>query len=97
MGKARFGNIQSDQDVLVTPAVIDDDCTTQLIGSVEILNNLVALSGSVQSALNAIVEDLNDLKAKLRTAGLLAEPEPKPEPEPEPLSEPDPEPEPESE
>ena len=48
------------------------DLSSQTVSTSVILGITVALGGSTQTAIDNIVNDMNALKAKLRTAGLLA-------------------------
>lgn len=58
--------------ILGTQAAADSDVGAQTISTVDVLGNTVALGASTQTAFNNLVADINDLKAKLRAAGLLA-------------------------
>ncbi len=55
-----------------TQVASDADLGAQTIATVLVVADAVALGASVQTAINNIVADLNDLKSKMRTAGVLA-------------------------
>jgi hypothetical protein len=69
----RFGSISTDSDKVIVenPSVTDADLATQTITTASILGITVSTGDSTQTAITNIVNDLNDLKAKLRTIGIL--------------------------
>lgn len=74
---AKFGQIRSDTEMdAMKKAAVDPDLAAQVVVAVEALTGRVAHWQSTQDAIDNIVADLNDLKAKLRTAGVLGVPAP---------------------
>ena len=58
--------------VPINQAATDGDLASQTVSNNPLLLIDAATATSVQTAITNIVNDLNDLKAKLRTAGVLA-------------------------
>lgn len=52
--------------------VADDDIGAQTVAASPATLALAAVATSTQTAVDALITDINDLKAKMRTAGLMA-------------------------